>query len=216
MPDKQENKTYIPPMHLDFLTPIYDLGCSLMGLGRRFRYAIIDRLGITGAEKVLDAGCGTGALLMALKERYPSVSAEGLDPAESALEIAKRKSARNGLDIKWHHGFMEELPFEDDSFDIVVSTLAFHHIDPEKKLQALKECRRVLKPAGRMVLVDVSPDDTGIFGRMIYKILSMLEHLMKVDRIMAMMKESGFSEVRNAERLRRGVVFIEGRKASPG
>ena len=78
-----------------------------MGMGKRFRHAIIDRLGIAGTEKVLDAGCGTGALLMTLKERYPGVVASGLDPDETALEIAKRKSKGKGLDIKWHLGFME-------------------------------------------------------------------------------------------------------------
>ncbi len=213
MSDKQEKKSYIPPMHLNFLTPIYDIGCTLMGLGRRFRSAVIDRMGITGTEKILDAGCGTGALLVALKGRYPSVSAEGLDPDEKALEIAKRKSGRKGLDIKWHLGFMEKMPFDDSSFDIVVSTLALHHVNPEKKLQALMDCRRVLRPSGRMVLVDVSPDDTGLFSRIIYKVLSMFEHLMKVNQIMAMMKEAGFSEVREIESYRYGVTFIEGRKA---
>lgn len=212
MPDKQEKNSYIPPMHLNFLTPIYDIGCRLIGLGGRFRSAVIDRMGITGSERILDAGCGTGALLMALKERYPSVSAEGLDPDEKALEIAVKKSGRKGLDIKWHLGFMEKMPFEEDSFDIVVSTLALHHVNPEKKLQALMECRRVLRPTGRMVLVDVSPDDTGLFGRIIYKGLSMFEHLMRVDQIKAMMKEAGFSEVRNMESYRNGVTFIEGRK----
>jgi len=184
-----------------------------MGLGGRFRDAITNRLELAGTERVLDAGCGTGALLMALKARYPSISVEGLDPDESALEIAKRKSARKGLDIKWHQGFMEKIPFDDDSFDVVVSTLAFHHINPEKKLQALMECSRVLKPTGKMVLVDVSPEETGLFGRIIYKVLSMFEHLMRVDQIMAMMKDAGLCEVRNMENYRYGVTFIEGRKA---
>lgn len=212
MADKQEKNSYIPPMHLNFLTPIYDIGCALIGLGGRFRSAIINRLAIDGTEKVLDAGCGTGTLLMALKGRYPTVSAEWLDPDESALDLAKRKSGRKGLDIKLHLGFMEEMPFEEDSFDIVVSTLALHHVNPEKKLQAFMECRRVLRPTGRMMLVDVSPDDTGLFGRIIYKLLSMFEHLMRVDQIKAMMKEAGFSEVRNMESYCNGVTFIEGRK----
>lgn len=213
MPDKEENNSYIPPMHLNFLTPIYDIGCSLMGFGKRFRSAIVKSLGIAGKEKVLDAGCGTGALLMALKGRYPDVVAEGLDPDEKALEIAKRKSGRKGLDIKWHLGFMEKMPFEDGYFDVVVSTLALHHVNPEKKLQALMECRRVLRPSGRMVLVDVSPDDTGLFSRVIYKVLSMFEHLMKVDQVMAMMKEAGFSEVKEIGNYPSGIKFIEGRKA---
>lgn len=213
MPEKEENNSYIPPMHLNFLTPIYDIGCTLMGLGGRFRNAIINRLGIAGTEKVLDAGCGTGALLMALKGRYPSVSAEGLDPDETALEIAKRKSGRKGLGIKWHLGFMEKMPFEDGSFDIVVSTLALHYVNPEKKLPALMECRRVLRPSGRMVLVDVAPDETGFFGRLVYRILSMFEHLMKVDQVVAMMKEAGFSEVKEIGNYPSGIKFIEGRKA---
>lgn len=210
--DSYKKKGYIPPMHLNFLTPIYDIGCTLMGLGGRFRNAIINRLGIAGTEKILDAGCGTGALLMALKERYSDIVAEGLDPDEMALEIAKKKSGKKGLDIKWHLGFMEKMPFDDGSFDIVVSTLALHHVNPEKKLQALMECRRVLRPSGRMVLVDVSPDDTGLFGRAIYKVMSMFEHLMKVDQIMAMMKEAGFYEVEETGNYHFGVNFIEGRK----
>lgn len=207
-----EKKSYIPPMHIGFLTPLYDLGCGLIGLGRRFRSAVIDRLGIKGTERVLDAGCGTGALLMVLKERSPSISAEGLDPDEKALAIAKRKSGRKGLDIKWRHGFMEEMPFDEGSFDIVVSTLAFHHVDPEKKLQALRECSRVLRLTGRIVLVDISPDETGFIGRLVYRVLSLFEHLSRSGEIVAMMKEAGFSEIRETGSYPFGVRFIEGLK----
>lgn len=208
-----EKKSYIPPMHIGLLTPLYDLGCGLMGLGRRFRSAVIDRMGIMGNEKVLDAGCGTGALLVALKERHPSLSAEGLDPDEKALEIAEKKSERKGLEIKWRQGFMEEMPFDECSFDIVVSTLAFHHVHPEKKLQALMECRRVLRPTGRMVLVDISPDETGFFGWLVYRVLSLFEHLSRSGEVMALMRNAGFSEVREIGSYPFGVRFIEGRKA---
>lgn len=199
-------------MHIGFLTPLYDLGCGLIGLGRRFRSAVVDRLWVKGTERVLDAGCGTGVLLMVLKERYPSLSAEGLDPDEKALQIAEKKSERKGLEIKWHRGFMEEMPFDEGSFDLVVSTLSFHHVHPEKKLRALRECRRVLRPTGRMVLVDVSPDETGFTGRLVYRVLSLFEHLSRSNEVMDMMKEAGFSEIREIGSYPFGVRFIEGRK----
>lgn len=195
-------------MHIGFLTPLYDLGCTLMGLGQRFRSAVIDNAGIAGTERVLDAGCGTGALLMALKEQYPDIAAEGLDPDETALDIAKKKSGRKGLEIKQHIGFMEDMPFEDGSFDIVLSTLALHHVDPDK----IRECFRVLKQGGRMVLADIMPDDTGFLGRLVYRVLSIFEHLMRSGEVMALMREAGFSKVRTVGSYIYGIAFIEGIK----
>jgi ubiquinone/menaquinone biosynthesis C-methylase UbiE len=205
-------KKYIPPAHLDLFTPVYDLGCCLIGLGKGFRAEVVRHLKVTGTERILDAGCGTGELIVMLKGLYPRVTAEGLDPDEPALRIAGRKAIGKGLDISWQVGAMEEMPFRDETFDTIVSTLALHHVDKEHRLGALKECLRILRHGGRMVLVDIAPDDSTLSGRLLFAALGLVESLNKRDQILSLMREAGFSGVREIGKYRYGITFIEGQK----
>lgn len=205
-------KKYIPSAHLDILTPFYDLGCGLIGLGKRFRLKIIGHMNITGTERALDVGCGTGALLIVLKGLYPDVISEGLDPDEQALRIARRKSVNEGLEITWRTGRMQNMPFDENSFDIVISTLAFHHVGKLEKIEAMKECLRILRPGGRFLLLDIAPDELALSGRTLFKILRIFEPICSDQQLLAFMKEAGFSGTRELGKFRYGITFIEGRK----
>ncbi len=207
-----KNKKHIPPAHLDILTPLYDFGCSLIGLGERFRREMVGQMDIKGDERVLDAGCGTGAFLMVLKGLYPDVEAEGIDPDEPALDITRRKSSGKELEIRWTTGSMEEMPYENDFFDLVISTLAFHHLDAVEKLKSVKECLRILKPGGRFLLADIAPDESGLSGSLLFKALSFFEPICPAEHLINIMKEAGFSGVRVQGQLRYRITCIEGRK----
>ena len=85
----------------------------------------------------------------------------GLDPDPTALANAGRKFRRAGLDVRLDRGFAQELPYPDDSFDRVFSSLMLHHLDSESKNALLTEVRRILRPEGRLILADAVVDEGG-------------------------------------------------------
>ncbi|MCU1658699.1 MAG: hypothetical protein JWO57_3355 [Pseudonocardiales bacterium] len=102
--------------------------------------------------RVLDVGCGTGALVRELATRLPNVlELVGVDPAEGMVRVARAESDGRARFVR---ASAEGLPFDDARFDLVVSTTSFHHWrDPAA---GLAEMSRVLAPRGHAVLVDLS------------------------------------------------------------
>ena len=104
-------------------------------------------------RRVLDVGCGTGRLLRELGRLVPGAEElQGVDPAPSMVEVAARESAGDPR-IHIRQGFAEDLPFDDGTFDLLVTSTSFDHWRDQSG--GLRECRRVLEPGGRLVLCDV-------------------------------------------------------------
>jgi ubiquinone/menaquinone biosynthesis C-methylase UbiE len=103
--------------------------------------------------RLLDLGCGTGALLQAILARFPLVEAVGIDPSPAMLVVAGRRLPEH---VQLIAGWAEELPFTAEQFDVVVSCSAFHYFDRPRK--ALDEMKRVLKPHGQIVITDWCDD----------------------------------------------------------
>lgn len=88
---------------------------------------------------LLDAGCGTGAMLGMFKKDYPNKNYTGIDLSEKMIETAKKKHPEG---IQFITGDCESLPFPNDSFDAVTCSMSFHHYpDPEKFFMSL-HCQR--------------------------------------------------------------------------
>ncbi|GAA2212123.1 hypothetical protein GCM10009850_075850 [Nonomuraea monospora] len=101
------------------------------------------------ADSVLDLGCGTGRLTIPLSRLAREVV--GLDICDGMLSVARRKAEEEGARIRFERGDMCDLPYPDDSFDVVTSTLALMHIPPEARATAFSEIARVLRPGGRVL-----------------------------------------------------------------
>ena len=143
---------------LDHAAAVYDLLAPVMTLGQegRYRKLAIRLLDLRGGELVLDVGCGTGVLTRQIASNLssPEACVVGLDAAPKMIEVARRHGA--GLPhLRFDVGVAETLDYRDASFDCAVSTFFFHHIDAELKRRSLAELVRVLKPGGKLVIVDV-------------------------------------------------------------
>jgi SAM-dependent methyltransferase len=102
----------------------------------------------TRAPRILDVGCGSGALLRLLGRLRPDAGLTGVDPAPAMVRAAAASTSGAVLAAS-----AESLPFEDGAFDLVVSSSSFSHW--EDKAAGLAECRRVLAPRGAVLVVDV-------------------------------------------------------------
>lgn len=101
---------------------------------------------------VLDIGCGTGVLLGEVAARWPQGRLAGVDAAPGMAAVARRRLP--GADIR--HGVAEALPWPDGSFDLVVTSLSFHHWRDQTR--GILEAARVLRSGGRFLLADISGD----------------------------------------------------------
>ena len=92
-----------------------------------------------------------------LKQSFPEANLVGLDGDEAVLAIARTKVNQAGVDIEWKKGLAYDLPYPDNSFDVVVSCLVFHHLIREDKLRTFQQIYRVLRPGGEFHMVDFGP-----------------------------------------------------------
>jgi ubiquinone/menaquinone biosynthesis C-methylase UbiE len=127
----------------------------LRGMLRRLPQRAADLAQLQPGETVLDVGCGTGVLAI---EAYKRVGATGrvcgIDPGDKQIARACFKARRAGFSIDFQIGVIEQLAFPDQSFDVVLSTLMMHHLPDDLKRSGFAEIARVLKPEGRLVIVD--------------------------------------------------------------
>lgn len=148
-----QTEKFIPALGMDLLTPLYDPLLWLMR-EKRFKNDLIEQARVINGNRVLDVGCGTGTLAMMIKEIYPETEVVGLDADSKILGIARAKAAKAGINLTLDHGMADQLPYEDNSFDRVLSSLFLHHLTTENKRRTLREVFRVLSSGGRFDVVD--------------------------------------------------------------
>jgi len=102
---------------------------------------------------LLDVGCGTARFLDFVKQTWPRLPITGLDMSETYIRHARRHLARRPR-TNFIVGKAEAIPFPDNSLDAVTSVFLFHELPPNVRRKALMEFARVLKPGGRLILVD--------------------------------------------------------------
>jgi ubiquinone/menaquinone biosynthesis C-methylase UbiE len=135
----------------------YDLMLGLMFMGheRRFREKLLSLASLRRGELVLDVGCGTGSLAILAREQVgPGSAVRGIDASPEMIARARAKARRAGVEVEFRQAPAQALPFPDAQFDVVLSTLMFHHLPRSARAQLASEVCRVLKPGGRFLVVD--------------------------------------------------------------
>lgn len=212
---RQDN--YVPAFNYDFLTPFYDFFVEILGYGKSQRVKVINLLALKARENLLDVGCGTGTLLILAKQRFPKVKMTGIDIDPRVLGIATKKTTKMGLDIEYFKTSAANMPFKDSTFDVVVSSLVFHHLPTEVKKQTIKEIHRVLKKEGRFLLADFGKKEgfTLLILDFITKFFRLPESSTLQDNIKGRLPEwlehSGF-KVGDIAKKSKGVQFLLGEK----
>jgi ubiquinone/menaquinone biosynthesis C-methylase UbiE len=126
---------------------------------KRLHDRLVSIIGDANGLAVLDIGCGTGALLRRLADGGAAKLA-GVDASEGMLAEARRLAGNRP--IEFFYSPAHELPFEDGTFDVVTTNIAFHHF--AEPAQVIREMARVLKPGGRVLICDLNGE--GLGGRM--------------------------------------------------
>src|SRR5215218_4795889 len=117
------NEEYIPALSYRFLTPFYDFIQKYIVRDVRYKSLLIKQANLQPGQRVLDLGCGTGTLAIMAKQAQPAAEVTGLDADPDMLNVARYKSAQLKVPVKFDVGFTNNLPYPDESFDRVLSSI---------------------------------------------------------------------------------------------
>lgn len=214
----------------------YDwLDVLTFGSQKRLLRSVVRAAAPDAGDAVLDVGCGTGTLALLLEEAVGAEGrVEGIDASPEMIAEARKKISKKRPRANVQVALIEQIPFGEGEFDLATSTYVFHHLPEELKKTGLAEIRRVLKPGGRLLIVDFAGQH--MWGR--GGSHSLIGHLMAIifgraDRrrladsasedvpshahgdythtLIAMMEEAGFSDVRRLKsKKHKSAAFIRG------
>ncbi len=194
-----KNEEYIPALSYDWLTSLYDPVVALTTREKTFKNALTEQVRIGVNHRVLDLGCGTGTLSILLKQKHQKAQIVGIDGDSKILGIAKTKARKAGHEIQFDEGMSFDLPYENESFDRVISSLFFHHLTRENKLKTLREVKRVLRPNCQFHVADWGLPDSWLMRGSSY-LIQLLDGLETTNdcfngQLPQLMGDAGFASI---------------------
>ncbi len=191
--------SFVPALGVPWLTGAYDAVTATFFPEQRVKERVLDLALVAPGDRVLDLGCGTGTLAVMAALRGADVV--GVDADAAMLERARPKIA--GLPVRLVQGLTTEVELPEGAFDVVVSSLVFHHLQPGVKLETLRRARRWLRPGGRVAIADWSRPRTRVMGLLFTGVRALdgfaLTHDVLDDGVPRSLRESGFGDVREVD-----------------
>lgn len=196
----KKSRHYIPAMHFHWLTRWYDPVMRGLFPESEIHANLIAQAHIQPGQTVLDTGCGTGTLTLLIKQTHPEATTHGLDIDPKILQIAQRKAGQMDQTVHWQQGMATCMPYPDQTFDHVFASLLLHHLTRQDKQHMLQEALRVLKPGGKLHVVDFgAPHDSVMW--LISLIVRWFEeiHDHVIGRLPVLIADAGFKRIEEAE-----------------
>jgi len=208
IPNVESDRPKTPQALFDRVAPYYDAMNSVLSLGmdRRWRRVAATSLHLRPGARVLDVATGTGALATAIvRATEGSVSVTGCDVNDHMLSVAKARTLRTDAPVAWVRGDATHLPFAGETFDAV--TIGFAIDDMPDRDACVREMLRVLRPEGRLLLLELGQPEAGLPRALfrlylrVFRVLSAgYRHLEKeilgdrgADAIEGLLRRSGFA-----------------------
>jgi ubiquinone/menaquinone biosynthesis C-methylase UbiE len=182
---------------MEKMVPSYDSYMRTMTLGRerKLREMTVNLAQIKPGDCVLEVGCGTGTLTLAAKRQTgPSGKVFGIDIIPGMIELSQRKAALANVDVTFQSGSIDDIPFSADQFDAAMCSFMIFHMSELVRRKGIAEIYRVLKPQGRLLVLDLALPAQP-FSRTIAQMLlgGMLQHDLR--ELLPLMDASGFIDV---------------------
>jgi ubiquinone/menaquinone biosynthesis C-methylase UbiE len=195
----------------------YDLLINLMTFGqaRKLRSLTAGQALLKSGDSVLDVGCGTGAVTVSAKMRVGETGkAVGIDTAPEMIAVACEKAKRAGLEIDFRVGVIESLPFGENTFDAVTSSLMMHHLTDNLRVRGLAEIWRTLKPGGRIVIADMRRPEGSAFKKFFTSVILHHGHVAEfgLQDLPKLLKEAGFEDVEQLDACMLTIGLVRARK----
>lgn len=134
----------------------YDAVLALMTREKKWRAELVRLVAPANGETIVDIGCGTGTLAIALHAEAPGSIVSGIDPDPAILAIARRKAEASGAHVIWHNAMgdaLDHIPAI-QGCDKIVSSLVLHQCPMDVKEAIARQMWRLLKPGGELFIAD--------------------------------------------------------------
>lgn len=178
----------------------YEMVAVIGFLGRR-RQVYDGLVALSGAkpgDRVLDIGCGTGYFSRrAARAVAPGGQVTGIDPSEPVIDYATSHAPAN---CTFQVAGAQALPHPDASFDVVISSLAMHHLPATDRPAALAEMRRVLRPGGRLLIAEYRPPHNGFLHSLAGALCGHAMQHHAITDVAGLITEAGFDVAGSGDR----------------
>jgi ubiquinone/menaquinone biosynthesis C-methylase UbiE len=182
------------------------------GREKEIRRMTVAMAGIKPGDSVLEIGCGTGSLTLVAKAKAGQGKVCGIDAAPEMVEVAQAKAARAGSAIEFKQGFLQEIPYPDQSFDQVLCSFMIFHTSQGVRVKGFAEIARVLKPGGRVFILDTSTPTRPWVKRMVKLLMGrMVSH--SLSELAPLLQVNGFKDIQVGPTHFRMLAYASGIKA---
>jgi ubiquinone/menaquinone biosynthesis C-methylase UbiE len=195
--NKQVDEDKSMKSEMEKMVPSYDSYMRKITFGRErtLRETTVNLAQVKPGDCILEVGCGTGTLTLAAKRRTgPSGKAFGIDVIPGMIEVSQRKAAQANEDVTFQLGSIDDIPFSENVFDVVMCSFMIFHMSEDTRRKGIAEIYRVLKPKGRLLVLDLALPTQPLPRTIAQKLLGgMLQHDLR--ELLPLMEASGFSDV---------------------